>query len=139
MAQNHALRSDCPISFCLDMLGDTWSLLIIRDMLFAGKKSFNEFLRSDEGIARNILANRLTQMEAKGIITKHAHATDGRKDVYELTEKGLDLTPILLDMSVWGSVYESRTTVDPQLQGGTHMEREAFSTSIKEKVQGDTR
>jgi len=121
------------------MLGDTWSLLIVRDMIFAGKKSFNEFLRSEEGIARNILANRLTQLEAKGIITKHAHTTDGRKDVYELTEKGLDLTPLLLDMSAWGNAYEPRTVVNQRLKNATHTEREAFIESIKDKVRGDTK
>jgi len=110
MNQTKHLRSDCPISFTLDILGDKWSLLIVRDAVFANKQTFNEFLHSDEGIARNILADRLTRLTEKGIFTKQAHPIDGRKDMYSLTEKGMQLLPVLLDMASWGSSYEPRTT-----------------------------
>lgn len=103
------LRSDCPISFALDVFGDKWSLLIVRDVVFEGKQTFNDFLRSDEGIARNILASRLTQLKEKGILCKEPHPSDGRKDIYTLTEKGRDLIPILLSMAAWGDAYETRT------------------------------
>lgn len=102
-------RSDCPISFSLDLLGDSWSLLIIRDIIFAGKKTFGEFLASDEGIARNILTNRLSRLEAMGLITKSPHPTDKRKDLYALTEAGLDLLPVLWELSAWGAKHEPDT------------------------------
>lgn len=111
MRTNKMLRSDCPISFSLDVFGDKWSLLIIRDAVFAGTQTFNGFLRADEGIARNILANRLTYLVERGILLKQPHPTDGRKDVYILTEKGRDLIPILLSMATWGSKYEARTSL----------------------------
>jgi DNA-binding HxlR family transcriptional regulator len=134
MQQSKQLRSDCPISFSLDMFGDKWSLLIVRDVLFAGKQTFNEFLRSDEGIARNILADRLIQLEEKGILAKRGHPTDGRKDLYKLTEKGLDLIPIILDMSAWGNKHKAGT--DPrQFDLGTiPFTRDEHIAYIKDKA-----
>src|SRR5437762_7785261 len=99
-------RSDCPINFALETFGDPWSLLIIRDMVYFGKKTYGEFLESDEGIATNILADRLAHLEATGILIKKRHTTDKRKEVYFLTEKGLDLIPILLDLATWGAKHD---------------------------------
>ena len=96
-------RSNCPINYSLELVGDKWSLLIIRDIVYFGKKTFGEFMDSDEGIARNILANRLVQLAENGLILKTPHPNDGRKDIYRLTEKGLGLIPILLDMADWGA------------------------------------
>jgi DNA-binding HxlR family transcriptional regulator len=90
-------RSDCPINFALETFGDTWSLLIIRDIVYFGKQTYGEFLASEEGIATNILANRLARMEQQGILMKLPHPTDVRKERYVLTEKGLDLIPVILD------------------------------------------
>jgi DNA-binding HxlR family transcriptional regulator len=102
-----SLRSDCPINYSLELIGDSWSLLIIRDMVYFGKKTYGEFMDSDEGIARNILASRLVQLIDNGIITKTPHP-DGRKDIYKLTEKGLGLIPILLDMADWGAMHSNQ-------------------------------
>lgn len=96
-------RSNCPINFSLEMVGDAWSLLILRDIIYFGRKTYNEFLASDEGIARNILADRLVQLQAKGLLTKTSHPSDKRKEIYELTEDGLELVPLLLDMAEWGA------------------------------------
>jgi DNA-binding HxlR family transcriptional regulator len=87
-----------------------WSLLIVRDIVYFGKKSYGEFLQSDEGIATNILASRLEQLEEKGILVKKPHAGDKRKECYELTEKGLDLIPILLEMAKWGATHDPHST-----------------------------
>jgi DNA-binding HxlR family transcriptional regulator len=95
------LRSDCPVNFGLETFGDKWSLLIIRDIVFWGKKTYGDFLRSDEGIATNILAARLAQLEKEGILAKTRHPADKRKDVYALTEKGLDLIPLLVEIVAW--------------------------------------
>lgn len=102
-------RSDCPINFCLQTFGDSWSLLIIRDIVYFGKKTYGEFLESDEGIATNILANRLACLEQSGILAKKPCPADKRKEFYELTEQGLDLIPILLNMASWGASHDSQT------------------------------
>ena len=94
-------RSACPINLSLESFGDTWSLLIIRDIVFAGKGTFREFLSSDEAIATNILKARLLDLTAQGIIQKKAHESDKRKQVYTLTEKGIALVPILIEMADW--------------------------------------
>jgi len=103
------LRSHCPISYSLELVGDRWSLLIVRDMVYFGKKTYGEFKGSNEGIARNILASRLKQLAEHGLIIKTPHPDDGRKDIYRLTEKGLGLVPILLDMADWGSRHYSES------------------------------
>ena len=97
-------RSGCPINFSLEIVGDAWSLLIIRDIVYFGKHTFGEFHDSAEGIARNILTNRLTKLEQNGILIKRPHP-DGRKDMYVLSEKGLDLVPLLMDAADWGVSY----------------------------------
>lgn len=104
-------RSDCPINFSLEIFGDIWSLLIVRDIVYFGKKTYGEFLESEEGIATNILARRLIQLEQKGILKKQSDATDRRKEVYSLTDKGLDLIPILLELASWGAQYNPQADI----------------------------
>jgi len=99
--QSSKLRSNCPMNFGLETFGDKWSLLIVRDIVFWGKKTYGEFLNSDEGIATNILASRLAQLEREGILTKTQHPADKRKDVFSLTEKGLELIPLLVEIVAW--------------------------------------
>lgn len=102
-------RSPCPISFALDLLGDKWSLLVIRDLVFARKRHFADFLASPEGIASNILANRLKNLEASGILSRRADPANARKVIYELTPKGMDLVPVLIDLISWGARYDPNT------------------------------
>lgn len=128
-------RSRCPISFSLDMIGDSWSLLVIRDIVYFGRKTYGAFLSSDEGIARNILAARLVQLEQKGILLKKPHPTDGRKDLYELTEKGLDLIPLLLDMAEWGAKHEPETAESEAWLQEVTIGKEALIKLIRETVQ----
>jgi len=104
------VKSHCPVNFALETFGDSWSLLIVRDIAFWGKHTFGEFLTSEEGIATNILAARLAHLEQVGILAKRQHATDRRKAVYTLTEKGIDLVPVLLEMSGWSAQYDEQTT-----------------------------
>jgi len=88
------------------MLGDRWSLLIVRDLMVRGYRTYKEFLESGEGIASNILADRLKKLEAAGIIYAKVEQTDGRKVNYRLTRKGIDLAPVLLDLLIWASRHE---------------------------------
>lgn len=94
------------MSISLEILGDRWSLLIIRDLMVRGFRTFKEFLESGEGVATNILANRLKRLEASGIIVAEAEETDRRRLNYRLTEKGVDLAPVLLELLLWGARHE---------------------------------
>jgi DNA-binding HxlR family transcriptional regulator len=100
-------RSECPLNASLEMLGDRWSLLIIRDMMVRGFRTYNEFLNSLESIATNILADRLRKLEANGIITAKRDASDGRKMIYSLTAKGIDLAPVLTELVLWAAAHEN--------------------------------
>ena len=100
-------RSHCPVNFALESLGDRWSLLIVRDMVFHGKKTYGEFLKAKEGIATNILASRLDFLERIEVIKKSPHREDQRKDIYTLTEKGLDLIPVLFEFIKWSAKHDS--------------------------------
>src|SRR5713226_5554126 len=106
MKHKHQRRSDCPINFALEMFGDPWSLLIIRDIVYFGKKTYGEFFASEEKMATNILASRLARLEQLGILVKKCSEKDRRKEEYVLTEKGLDLIPVLVDMANWSAVYD---------------------------------
>jgi len=99
-------RSGCPLNASVEMLGDRWSLLIIRDMMLLGFRTYKEFMECYEGIATNILADRLHKLVAYGIIATEADPSDGRKIVYVLTEKGIDLSPVLTEMVLWAAAHE---------------------------------
>lgn len=99
-------RSGCPVSISLEKFGDRWSLLIIRDLMVRGYRTFKEFQDSGEGIASNILTDRLQNLEASGIITAEVEEADGRRVNYRLTKKGIDLAPLLLELLIWGARHE---------------------------------
>jgi DNA-binding HxlR family transcriptional regulator len=99
-------RSGCPVSVSLDLLGDRWSLLIVRDLMVRGYRTFREFQHSGEGIASNILADRLERLEAGGILSREPAADDGRSTHYRLTAKGIALAPVLLELLIWGAHHE---------------------------------
>jgi DNA-binding HxlR family transcriptional regulator len=96
-------RSGCPLSLSLDLLGDRWSLLVVRDVMFAGKRGFREFLRSEEGIAPNILSDRLRRLVAAGMLTRHDDPDHRQKGVFRLTEAAIDLVPVLVQLGAWGT------------------------------------
>ena len=102
----HKRRSGCPLSIALEVFGDRWSLLVVRDLMVRGFRTFKEFLGSGEGIASNILADRLQRLERDGIIVHEAEESDGRRVNYRLTEKGIDLAPVMLDLLIWGARHE---------------------------------
>jgi len=99
-------RSGCPVNISLELVGDRWSLLIIRDIMVRAYHTFKQFQQSGEGIATNILADRLRKLEAGGIIFAEPDPSDGRRVSYRLTEKGIDLAPVILDLLVWATNYE---------------------------------
>jgi len=99
-------RSGCPLSISLERFGDRWSLLIIRDLMVRSYRTFKDFQEAGEGIATNILADRLRKLQAAGIVMVEADQTDRRKLNYRLTEKGIDLAPVMLELLVWASRHE---------------------------------
>jgi DNA-binding HxlR family transcriptional regulator len=102
MAKN---RSECPLSYSLDVFGDKWSLLIIRDLMFTNKCTYNDFIKSDEGIATNILAARLKSLEENDIVEKLEHPDSKAKKLYKLTQKGIELLPIIMEIYIWTDKY----------------------------------
>ena len=119
-------RSDCAVSFALDVFGDKWSLLIIRDLLFSEKRSYGEFLSSPEGIATNILAARLKTLEERGIVNKTPDPTNGRRSLYHLTPKGTDLLPIVLEMMRWSAKHEPGAAACGTVMAQFKKDREGF-------------
>jgi DNA-binding HxlR family transcriptional regulator len=99
-------RSGCPVSVSLEMIGDRWSLLIIRDLMVRGYRTFKEFEEAGEGVATNILSDRLRKLKSTGIIATEVDATDQRRLNYRLTKKGIDLAPVLLELLIWGAQHE---------------------------------
>ncbi len=104
--EKNKLRSHCPVNYGLEAFGDRWTLLILRDIIFRGKRTYGEFLKSEEGFATNILATRLDHLVAVGILQRDIDEADGRKDIFSITEKGLDLIPLIFEMILWSSKYD---------------------------------
>jgi len=99
-------RSECVMNRMVEMFGDQWSLLVIRDIMFMNRRHFRELLtESQEGIASNILADRLQMLVKQGIIVKSQDPSHKQKAIYSLTEKGIDLLPLLMEMSAWGQKH----------------------------------
>jgi len=123
-------ESGCPLAYGLDLFGDRWSLLIIREILFKNKMTYSDFAGIDEGIATNILAERLKRLETEGIIHKSRDPENGRRFIYELTDKGRDLAPVLIEIILWSGKYDHR----PMALKGTPAEitkdRRAFERKI---------
>ena len=105
------MRSDCPVSFALDFFGDKWTLLVIRDIALEGKRFYKEFRGGKEGIATNILSNRLKKLEENGIIRSAVYEQNKSQKEYFLTQKGKDLIPVLLEMMVWSYTYNNELNV----------------------------
>ncbi len=113
-------RSDCPVNFAVETLGDKWSLVILRDMIFWGKKTYGELLKSDEKIATNILADRMQYLIREGLLSKSPDPNDKRKDIYAVTEKGIELVPMFIEMIAWSAKNETWQTME---HGGTPEQR----------------
>ena len=113
MVKRTDTKSHCPINFSLETFGDPWSLLIVRDIVCYGKRTYGEFLASKEGISSRVLAMRLAHLEAMGILVKKPHGVDKRKEVYSLTDKGREIVPILIELATWGARFDPQTASPP--------------------------
>ena len=125
-------RLGCPLNASVEILGDRWSLLIIRDMMLRGFRSYKQFLESYEGIATNILADRLRKLITHGIITTERDPSDGRKTIYSLTAKGKDLAPVLTEMVLWAAAHED--TENQALVRLIQKDKQQFLAEVRQRL-----
>jgi|SRR5437762_2615501 len=125
-------RSDCPVHFALEVFGDPWTLLIVRDLMFKERTTYTEFLRAEEGIATNILADRLVRLEQNGIVEKDGGAAGGG---YRLTAKGIDLLPLLLEIIAWSAKHDQRTAADRSFVRRFRSDKEAFARKLRAELE----
>jgi len=125
------LRSNCPINFAVETFGDKWTLLVIRDLMFKGKRHYGDFLASDEKISTNILADRLQKLELKGVITKLPDTENASKFIYSLTEKGQALLPAMIEVTAWSVQYDSLTNTPAQFMESYNTDKKALLDMFK--------
>lgn len=129
------MRSDCPISYALDFFGDKWTFLIIRDLVFDGKKFYSDFLNSKEKIATNILSDRLKKLEQNGVIESKVYEKLKTKKEYNLTEKGKHLVPVLVEMMLWSARYEEDLAIPQEFIEQAKMDKEGVIARITARIQ----
>ena len=127
-------RSGCPISYSLDLFGDRWTLLILRDMVLGGKRYYRDFLAAPERIATNVLAERLARLERAGLIDKRRDPEDRKRNLYTLTEAGLDTIPILLEVIVWGATHDADTAAPRQFIERALSDRDEMIAELRSKA-----
>lgn len=132
----HEFRCDCPFTSALDVLGDKWMLVIVKQMLLEGKETFKDFIESDEAVATNILSTKLKLLEELGIIMKTKRPDNKKTNLYLLTDKGLALTPILVELAMWSDNH--LRDVHPTIQNGEEMEllrndKVAFASALEKR------
>ncbi len=132
-------KSPCPINLALEVFGDRWSLLIVRDLMFAGKRHFREFLQSEEGISSNILTERLHTLVAQGVLSKADDPTHKQKAIYSLTPMGIDLLPVVTQIGIWGRKHQpvTRESGAPSAaleKGGPALQRKMQAALRKEHL-----
>lgn len=130
-------RSDCPISCSLDAWGDKWSLLIVRDLMFFKKCTYGDFLKSGEKIATNILASRLLMLEENGIISKQDHPDSKAKVLYKLTEKGINLLPLMIEINLWAEKYSEIPESQKMILDEMKKDKAGFIEGKIEELKGE--
>ena len=128
-------RSDCPISCSLDVWGDKWSLLIIRDLMSAKACTYGDFLKSPEGISTNILAARLQMLEENNLIEKLAHPESKAKVLYKLTRKGIDLLPIIIEINLWAEKYFSTSAESKEILKEVKKDKVGFIKAMTKQME----
>lgn len=128
------MRSDCPISYALDFFGDKWTFLIIRDLALEGKNFYSDFLNSKEGIATNILSDRLKKLENNGIIESKVYPKLKTKKQYSLTLKGKNLVPVLVEMILWSAQYDDSLAIPPAFIQKAQTEKEELIKRIIARI-----
>ncbi len=127
-------KSSCPISYGLDLFGDRWTLLLLRDLILQGKTRFAEFLTADEKIASNILSDRLRRLEEHGIVACLKDPSDARQKIYAATDKGLSLTPILLEIAAWGASHDPQTGAPEGFALAFYADRDGYYRDHRNRI-----
>ncbi|MCA9657877.1 MAG: helix-turn-helix transcriptional regulator [Myxococcales bacterium] len=130
-------RSGCPISYSLEIFGDRWTLLVLRDLLLKGRRHFKDFLAAEEGIATNILTDRLQRLEAFGVIRRVRDPEDRRRRIYRPTDKGIALLPVLLELAAWGAHHDSGTAAPSGFVARFAEDREAVLEEFRRALSED--
>jgi len=130
-------KSDCAINFSLETFGDPWSLLIVRDIIFFGKRTYSAFLASNERIGTSILAQRLRSLEEKGILVKRSSPDDGRSETYHLSDKGMHLLPIVLELMAWGAEHDPETGANKKLMASYRTDRQGILERARKVVMNE--
>ena len=125
------LRSNCPINFAVETFGDKWTLLVLRDLMFKGKRHYSDFLASDEKISTNILADRLQKLDENGVITKSSDPDNASKFIYSLTEKGQALLPVMVEMTAWSASYDSLTNTPAEFLNAYKTDKDGLIEMFK--------
>ena len=128
------VRSHCPINYTLEHFGDKWSFLIIRDLMFKGKRHYNEFLEAGEKVSTSVLGDRLKKLEEIGIISKGEDTVKKSRIRYSLTQKGIDLLPILLEMIIWGGLNDDLTESPKEFMDQAINYKESLVSEIRQKL-----
>ena len=131
--------SGCPIDYGLDVFGDRWTLLVIRDLLFVGKRHFKELMESPERIASNILTARLKKLEERGLIERCADPDNRKQVIYTLTAKGRDLTPVLVEMVRWGGRHDPETQVPKSVVARFSRDNDRLLADLRAGMKGVAR
>jgi DNA-binding HxlR family transcriptional regulator len=134
MNKKNSRRSDCPFSCSLDIWGDKWSLLIIRNLMFYNVNTYGEFLKAPEKIATNILADRLASLEKAGLITKQEHPESKVKIFYKLTQMGIDLLPVMVEISAWADKYFEIAPYAKKMTEIAKKDRDGFIETLSEQL-----
>ena len=126
-----ARRSNCPIAYALDFVGDKWTLIVLRDLIMARKQHFRDLLAGTEGIATNILASRLKLLEAAGLVTRRIDPAQARRVIYEPTEKALDLLPVLIELVRWSTKHDPKSAAPPHFLRRLARDREGLIAELR--------
>jgi DNA-binding HxlR family transcriptional regulator len=130
-------RSGCPISFALEIFGDRWTLIVLRDLLLRSRTRYRELLSCEEGIATNVLADRLKRLERRGLVRKERDPEDARQFIYKPTQLAVSLVPMLLEMAAWGARTNAHARVKPDLLRRFETDREQLIADIQRKLRRD--
>jgi len=128
------MRSHCPTNYALEHFGDKWSLLIIRDLMFKGKRHYNEFFESNEKVSTSVLGDRLKQLEESGIISKGKDTIKKSRIKYSLTKKGIAMLPLMIDMIVWSGEFDKETEADRDFLTQAINNRDQLISSLKKRL-----
>lgn len=127
-------KSDCPINFALEIFGDKWTFLVVRDLIFKGKHFYGEFLLSEEGIATNILSDRLSLLEGNGIVSKSSDPSHKQKIKYSITQKGIDLVPLLVEVIMWSAKYDNKSAVEMNFVESVKRDKVSLISEISSRL-----